>query len=105
MNNIADITFINPHAKGIGSHHDGYFPVQESILVSAALFPGKPGMIHPGLYAILFQIKKQILHISPGCRIDNPGLSGMGFDIIQNIQAGVRRIFHAELQIGPIKAA
>ena len=104
MQHKADIGFVDPHAKGIGDHHDPG-PVIDEVLLVLFPFPiREPGMIAGGGDLALPQVIANRFHRFPGGAVDNTALPRPGRQ--KGAQIGVLAFGarHLKIEIGPVKA-
>ena len=104
MDHIGHVGFVDAHAEGIGSHHNGLPVIEEVLLIFPAFLIRQARMVPGRRDIVQLQVPADLLHRLPGSAVDDPRFVPALTHQLQKGWELLGRFLNLEAQIGPVKA-
>ena len=104
MDHEAHILLVDPHAEGVGGHHDPDPVEEELILVLPAVPFAHARMVGPGRDAAFPELLRHPLHLFPGGAVDDAAVLGMLGDELLQRRHFIGGAQHPERQVFPVES-
>src|SRR5690625_5205207 len=100
----AAIRFVDPHPEGNGGHDDRDVIPGKRLLILVATLLGESSVIGTDRIPLLLQIPVELIYLTPGEAVDDPGLVLPCMEVIEALLQRLILIHHSQKKVLPVKA-
>ena len=105
MDNVANVGFIDAHAKGYGRDNGIDIFSHEIILVSLSVFVGHAGVVGGDSVSFGKQLGTHLFHVRAADAIDNAGFVLMAIEDVGDLFEEIDPWFDLVYEVGPVEGA
>src|SRR5690625_2473281 len=104
LDHKASIRFVYSHPEGNGGHDDRDVIPGKRLLILVATLLGESSVIGTDRIPLLLQIHVELIYLTPGEAVDDPGLVLPCIEEIEDLLQRIILVHHSQKKVLPVKA-